>query len=201
MSCFQNSDRLLLESKNSDFNLETQSVKHFYLKPCHAVQFFLQSNSTLSACKIGKYMFPIHGQYIFNISNISHYNLHLLKVEFRCKLQEKLHRVTGPFTVVYIFGFAFRLGSRSSRSQLLQSCLNEILPPCQLSLWEETGVPGEPTIFGKALTNYFDISVMSSKRGSNPQCLPSERLLPGRLFVILPVRFSNLSSPVLKSKL
>ena len=61
VSCFQNSDRLLPESKNNDFNLETQSVKHFYLRPCHAVQFFLQSSSTLSACKIGKYMFPIHG--------------------------------------------------------------------------------------------------------------------------------------------
>ena len=25
-------------------------------------------------------------------------NLHLLRVELRCKLQEKLHRVTGPLT-------------------------------------------------------------------------------------------------------
>ena len=24
-------------------------------------------------------------------------NLHLLRVELRCKLQEKLHRVTGPY--------------------------------------------------------------------------------------------------------
>ena len=53
----------------------------------------LQRNSTVGRCKIGKYMFPSQFTNIF-LTFVT--NLHLLRVELRCKLQEKLHRVTGP---------------------------------------------------------------------------------------------------------
>ena len=56
----------------------------------------LQCNSTLGRCKIGKYKFPSQFANIFLTYQTFVTNLHLLRVELRCKLQEKLHRVTGP---------------------------------------------------------------------------------------------------------
>ena len=56
----------------------------------------LQCNSTLGRCKIGKYKFPSQFANIFLAYQTFVTNLHLLGVELCCKLQEKLHRVTGP---------------------------------------------------------------------------------------------------------
>ena len=53
----------------------------------------LQSNSTLGRCKIGKPN-DIADTLLTYQTFVT--NLHLLRVELRCKLQEKLHRVTGP---------------------------------------------------------------------------------------------------------
>ena len=55
-----------------------------------------QCNSTLGRRKIGKYMFPLQFAKIFLTYQTFVTNLHLLRVELRCKLQEKFHRVTGP---------------------------------------------------------------------------------------------------------
>ena len=56
-----------------------------------------QCNSTLWRYKIGKYKFPSQFANIFLTYQTFVTNfLHLLRVELRCKLQEKLHRVTGP---------------------------------------------------------------------------------------------------------
>ena len=65
------------------------------LRPCHTVQFFLQRNSTLKRCK-----FVTNVWYVKNIlancdRNLYLPILHLLRVELHCKLQEKLHHVTG----------------------------------------------------------------------------------------------------------
>ena len=54
----------------------------------------LQCNSTLGRCKIRKYMFPSQFAHIFLTYQTFFTNLRLLRVELRCKLQEKLHRVT-----------------------------------------------------------------------------------------------------------
>ena len=54
----------------------------------------LQCNSTLGRCKIGKYMFPSQFANAFLTYQTFVTNLHLLGVEMRCMLQEKLHRVT-----------------------------------------------------------------------------------------------------------
>ena len=43
-----------------------------------------------------KYKFPSQFANIFLTYQTFVTNLHLLRVELRCKLQEKLHRVTGP---------------------------------------------------------------------------------------------------------
>ena len=64
------------------------------------VQFFLQFAmhiSNLGRYKIGKYMFPSQFVNIFLTYQTFVTNLHLLRVELRCKLQEKLHRVTGSY--------------------------------------------------------------------------------------------------------
>ena len=55
----------------------------------------LQCNSTFDRCKIGKYKFQ--SQFAKKILTHQTFvtNLHLLRVELRCKLHEKLHRVTG----------------------------------------------------------------------------------------------------------
>ena len=56
----------------------------------------LQCNSTLERCEIGKYMFPLQLANRFLTYQTFVTNLHPLRVELRCKLQENLHRVTGP---------------------------------------------------------------------------------------------------------
>ena len=67
------------------------------LRPCHTVQFFLQRNSTLKRCKCVTNVW-----YVKNILANCDGNLylpifHLPRVlESHCKLQEKLHCVTGP---------------------------------------------------------------------------------------------------------
>ena len=58
------------------------------------VHFFLQRNSTLERCK-----FVTNVWYVKNIlanGNLYLPTLHLPRVELHSKLQEKLHRVTGP---------------------------------------------------------------------------------------------------------
>ena len=45
-------------------------------------------------------MFPLQFANIFLTYQTFVTNLHLLRVELRCKLQEKLHRVTGPLRTV-----------------------------------------------------------------------------------------------------
>ena len=42
-------------------------------------------------------------------------------------------------------------------------------PPCQHSLWKETGVAGEPTTFGRALIDSFHASALSPQRELNPR--------------------------------
>ena len=56
----------------------------------------LQRNSTFERCKIGKYLFPSQLANIFLTYQKFVSNLHLLRVELRCKLQGNLRRVTGP---------------------------------------------------------------------------------------------------------
>ena len=56
----------------------------------------LQRNSTFGKCKIGEYMFPSQFAKVLLTYETFVTNLHLLRVELRCKLQEKLHCVTGP---------------------------------------------------------------------------------------------------------
>ena len=56
----------------------------------------LQRYSTLGRCTIGKYTFPSQFANIFLTYQTFVTNLHLLRVELRCKLPGKLHRVTGP---------------------------------------------------------------------------------------------------------
>ena len=56
----------------------------------------LECNSTLGRCKIGKYKFPSQFANIFLTYQTFVTNLHLLRVELHCKLQEKLHSVTEP---------------------------------------------------------------------------------------------------------
>ena len=67
----------------------------------------LQRFSTLGRCKIGKYTFPSQFANIFLTYQPCVTNLHLVRVELRCKLPVKLHRVTGPLAhdVVLIHTF------------------------------------------------------------------------------------------------
>ena len=61
-----------------------------------AISCNLQRFSFLGRCKIGKYTFPSQFANIFLTYQTFVTNLHLLRVELRCKLPRKLHRVTGP---------------------------------------------------------------------------------------------------------
>ena len=72
---------------------------------------YLQRNSTLGRCKIGKYMFPSPFANIFLTYQIFVTNLHLLRVELRYKLREKLNRATRPlnFTCRIIVKGIFQL--------------------------------------------------------------------------------------------
>ena len=82
------------------------------LRPCHTVQFFLQLQrySTLGRCKIGKYTFPSQSfANIFLTYQTFVTNLHLLRVELRCKLPGKLHRVTGPLAHDVVLNHTFEL--------------------------------------------------------------------------------------------
>ena len=70
------------------------------LRPCYTVQFFscnLQCYFTLGRCEIGKYTFPAQ---FANTYQTFVSNLHLLRVELRCKLPAELHRVTGPLRIM-----------------------------------------------------------------------------------------------------
>ena len=66
-------------------------------RSCHTkCNFVLQRNSTLGRCKIGKYsIFLSQVANIFLTHQTFVTNLHLLRAELHCKLQENLHRVTG----------------------------------------------------------------------------------------------------------
>ena len=81
------------------------------LRLCHTVQFScnLQRYSTLGRCKIGKYTFPSQFANIFLTYQTCVTNLHLLRVELRCKLPVKLHRVTGPLAHDVVLSHTFEL--------------------------------------------------------------------------------------------
>ena len=66
---------------------DTTDILFHVLGPCHTVEFFLQF-STLGRCKIGKYKFPSQFANIFLTYQTFVANLHLLRVELNCKLQE-----------------------------------------------------------------------------------------------------------------
>ena len=61
----------------------------------------LQCNSTLERCKIGKYKSQSQFANIF-LSYQTLSQIYILRVEMHCKLQEKLHHVTGPKQVLFI---------------------------------------------------------------------------------------------------
>ena len=64
-------------------------------RPCHIVQF--------GRYKIGKHMFPLQFNIIANTFLIYQtlvINFYLLTAELRCKLQENLHCITGPYVTV-----------------------------------------------------------------------------------------------------
>ena len=69
----------------------------------------LQRYSTLGRCKIGKYTFPSQFANIFLTYQTFVANLHLLRVELRCKLPGKLHRVTGPLGHHIVLNHSFEL--------------------------------------------------------------------------------------------
>ena len=75
------------------------------------MQFFLQLatlfNSSLGRCKIGKYTFPSHFANIFLTYQTFVTNLHLLRVELRCKLPGKMQRVTGPLAHHVVLNHTF----------------------------------------------------------------------------------------------
>ena len=77
--------------------------KKIGLRRCHTIQFFLQlaMHSTLGRCKIDKHKFPSQLADTFLTYQTFATNLHLLRVELRCKLQDKLHRVTGPLVIYH----------------------------------------------------------------------------------------------------
>ena len=71
--------------------------------------FKLQRHSTLGGCKIGKCTFPSQFAGIFLTYQTFVTNLHLLRVELRCKLPGKLHRVTGPLAHDIVLNHTFEL--------------------------------------------------------------------------------------------
>ena len=83
---------------NNTFNYMTADVPNSSIKKLHLNKYpvtrstsfrNLQRNSTLRRCKIGIYMFPSLLGNIFLTYQTFFSNLHLLRVELRCKLQEK----------------------------------------------------------------------------------------------------------------
>ena len=83
------------------------------LRFCHTVQFFLPTCNAIlllhGGCKIGKYTFPSQFANIFLTYQTFVTNLHLLRVELRCKLPGKLHRVTGPLAHDVVLNHTFEL--------------------------------------------------------------------------------------------
>ena len=73
-------------------SLKALSHGAIFLATCNAILLLVD------ACKIGKYTFPSQFANIFLTYHDQTFvtNLHLLRVELRCKLPGKLHRVTGP---------------------------------------------------------------------------------------------------------
>ena len=69
----------------------------------------LQRYSTLDRCKIGKYTFPSQFANIFLTYQTFVTNLHLFRVELRCKLPGKLHRMTGPLAHDVVLNHTFEL--------------------------------------------------------------------------------------------
>ena len=65
--------------------------------------------STLGRCKIGKFTFPSQFANIFLTYQTFVTNFHLLRVELRCKLPGKLHRVTGPLAHHVVLNHTFEL--------------------------------------------------------------------------------------------
>ena len=64
---------------------------------------------TLGRCKIGKYTLPPQFANIFLTHQTFVTNLHLLRVELRCKFPGKLHRVTGPLAHHVVSNHIFEL--------------------------------------------------------------------------------------------
>ena len=60
------------------------------------VHFFLHRNSTLERCKFVSYVWYVKNMLANWDGNLYLPILHLPRVELHCKLQEKLHRMTGP---------------------------------------------------------------------------------------------------------
>ena len=69
----------------------------------------LQRYFTLGRCKIGKYTFPPQFANILLTHQTFVTNLNLLRVELRCKLPGKLHRVTGPLAHRVVLNHTFEL--------------------------------------------------------------------------------------------
>ena len=69
----------------------------------------LGCNLQLCRCKIGKCTFPSQFANIFLTYQTFVTNLHLLRVELRCKLPGKLHRVTGPLAHDVVLNHTFEL--------------------------------------------------------------------------------------------
>ena len=66
--------------------------------------------STLGRCKTGKYTFPSQFANIFlTYQTFVTTLLHLLRVELRCKLPGKLHRMTGPLAHDVVLNHIFEL--------------------------------------------------------------------------------------------
>ena len=75
-----------------------------FLATCNAILLL-----SLGRCKIGKYTFPSQFANRFLTYQTFVTNLHLLRVELRCKLPGKLHRVTGPLAHHAVLNHTFEL--------------------------------------------------------------------------------------------
>ena len=80
--------------------------------PVTRCNFFATCNALFYSwcrCKIGKYTFPSQAANIFLTYQTFVTNLHLLRVELRCKLPGKLHGVTGPLAHDVVLNHTFEL--------------------------------------------------------------------------------------------
>ena len=87
---------VLALEKNFESRMDCVLYTIGFVTPCN-FSCNLQRNSTLGKCKIAKYVFPSQVCNIFLTHQTLVTNLHILRVELRCKLQEKLHHVTEPY--------------------------------------------------------------------------------------------------------